>query len=76
MKGINQRQSITPCNYHLYEVAMPLGVVGGPIRPWFGQPGLKSQFYIRGKGEILVLLDIGFLRRVRNYILHAGGGYM
>lgn len=29
-----------PYGYHLYKVIRPFGVVGGPIAPWFGQPGL------------------------------------
>ncbi|MFB6957667.1 TNT domain-containing protein [Streptomyces sp. NPDC056309] len=32
-------------NYHLYEVIAPFTVEAGPIRPWFGQPGLGTQYY-------------------------------
>lgn len=45
-----------PPNYYVYEVAMPLDVVGEPIRPWFGQPDLGAQFYVGGKGTILALV--------------------
>ncbi len=31
-------------NYHLYRVLKPFTVQAGPIRPWFGQPGLGLQY--------------------------------
>lgn len=31
-------------SYHVYEVQKPVVVVGGPVTPWFGQPGLGMQF--------------------------------
>ncbi|WP_042370945.1 TNT domain-containing protein [Streptacidiphilus neutrinimicus] len=32
-------------NYHLYRVAKPFTVQAGPIRPWFGQQGLGTQYW-------------------------------
>ncbi|MFJ9835065.1 TNT domain-containing protein [Streptomyces sp. NPDC101169] len=37
-----------PFNYHLYRVIEDFTVQAGPIRPWFGQPGLGRQ-YVTGK---------------------------
>ncbi|MBV2356001.1 TNT domain-containing protein [Streptomyces sp. J2-1] len=31
-------------NYHLYRVTKSFTVQAGPIRPWFGQPGLGQQY--------------------------------
>lgn len=73
MIGINRRQLIT-YSYHVYEIATLLDEVGGPIKPWFGQPGLNAQLNVVGKGEILALLDMGYLRRVKKLIIHAGWG--
>lgn len=33
-----------PSSYHLYRVVKPFAVEAGPIRPWFGQPGLGLQY--------------------------------
>ncbi|MET7450372.1 TNT domain-containing protein [Streptomyces sp. NPDC005574] len=33
-----------PLSYHLYRVLEPFTVHAGPIRPWFGQPGLGLQY--------------------------------
>lgn len=33
-----------PFSYHLYRVDQPFTVEAGPIRPWFGQPGLGLQY--------------------------------
>ena len=52
-----------PNNYHVYTVVQPLVVLGGPIAPWFGQPGLGAQFYTGYTGNILKLIDLGFLKR-------------
>jgi len=52
-----------PYNYHVYEVKKPLTVVGGPIAPWFGQPGLGAQFYTGDVGNILALIEQGYLER-------------
>jgi hypothetical protein len=53
-----------PYNYHIYEVLKTLTVVGGPIAPWFGQPGLGTQFYIGKIGNITTLIKDGYLERV------------
>lgn len=50
-----------PYNYHVYQVLKPLPVVGGPIAPWFGQPGLGAQFYTGGVGNMLNLTRDGYL---------------
>lgn len=41
----------------------PFSVVGGPIAPWFGQPGLGAQFYTGGVGNIMKLLADGYIER-------------
>jgi hypothetical protein len=35
-------------NYHLYCVLVPFDVAGGPIAPWFEQPGLGWQYKLDG----------------------------
>ncbi|RSL70138.1 hypothetical protein CEP53_001984 [Fusarium sp. AF-6] len=45
-----------PNNYRVYEVQDNITVIAGPILPWFGQPGLGTQFFL---GENI---------RVRDYI--------
>jgi hypothetical protein len=50
-----------PYNYHVYQVTKPLTVVGGPIAPWFGQPGLGAQFYTGDVGNIMSLIEQGYL---------------
>lgn len=34
-----------PYEYRLYIVLKRLDILGGPIAPWFGQPGLGVQFF-------------------------------
>ncbi|CAM6122119.1 unnamed protein product [Calypogeia fissa] len=58
-----------PYNYHIYQVIKPLTVVGGPIAPWFGQPGLGAQFYTGDTGNVLDLIAKGFLERVNSKVL-------
>jgi len=43
-----------PFNYHVYEVKKPIVVVGGPVTPWFGQPGFGTQFQLPGPISDLV----------------------
>lgn len=50
---------------------MPFDVVGGPIRSWFGQPGLGAQVYVGGKGTVLALVDKAYLRRSKKSAFHA-----
>lgn len=52
-----------PFNYHVYQVIKPLTVNGGPIAPWFGQPGLGAQFYTGDVGNIMSLISQGYLER-------------
>lgn len=56
-----------PFSYHLYEVAKPFAVDAGPIRPWFGQPGLGLQYVVNadyrpGAAGIPSLVMRGYLR--------------
>jgi hypothetical protein len=61
-----------PYNYHIYKVLKPLSVVGGPIAPWFGQPGLGAQFYTGGTGNIMALIAAGYLERLNATVLVSG----
>ncbi|RMJ17468.1 hypothetical protein CDV36_002853 [Fusarium kuroshium] len=38
-----------PNNYHVYRVMKQITVIAGPIRPWFSQPGLGTQFFLGDK---------------------------
>ncbi|PQE32045.1 hemagglutination repeat-containing protein [Rutstroemia sp. NJR-2017a WRK4] len=60
-----------PYNYHVYRVLKDLPVVGGPIAPWFGQPGLGAQFYVGGLGNIMYLINNTYIERVDSDILVA-----
>jgi hypothetical protein len=51
--------SQTPFNYHIYEVKKSVVVVGGPVTPWFGQPGFGTRFQL--PGPISDLLSDGVL---------------
>ena len=53
-----------PYNYHIYQVVKPLTVIGRPIAPWFGQPGLGAQFYTGGTGDIMTLIADSYLERL------------
>lgn len=55
----------------MYRVLKDLPVVGGPIAPWFGQPGLGAQFYVGGLGNIMFLLNNTYIERVDPEILVA-----
>ena len=35
-----------PADYHIYSVSIPFTVIGGPIAPWFDQPGLGAQYFL------------------------------
>ncbi|MFI1292984.1 TNT domain-containing protein [Streptomyces sp. NPDC020792] len=43
-----------PYSYHLYRVRKPFTVEAGPIRPWFGQPGLGLQYVTKSSVSDLV----------------------
>ena len=51
-----------PYGYHLYEVVQPIAVTQGPIRPWFGQPGLGLQYLLAQRVSDLVAA--GFLKEL------------
>ena len=63
-----------PFGYHVYTVKKPLNVTGGPIAPWFGQPGLGAQFFIGATGNITQLIEWGFLERLHKRKIHTGAG--
>ena len=63
-----------PHNYHIYNVLKSFEVEGGPIAPWFGQPGLGAQFYVGATGNILKLIEDGYLERVKKSSVRPGGG--
>ena len=63
-----------PYNYHVYTVVKPLIVEGGPIAPWFGQPGLGAQFYVGATGNIVQLMNLGYLAPVNKSEVEAGPG--
>ncbi|CAJ0543135.1 Ff.00g004270.m01.CDS01 [Fusarium sp. VM40] len=52
-----------PYNYHVYRVIKPLTVVGGPIAPWFGQPGLGAQFFTGDVGNVKFLIEQNYLQK-------------
>ncbi|KAF4485564.1 filamentous hemagglutinin adhesin [Fusarium agapanthi] len=52
-----------PYNYHVYRVIKPLTVVGGPIAPWFGQPGLGAQFFTGETGNVKFLIEQNYLQK-------------
>ncbi|KAI9715803.1 MAG: hypothetical protein M1828_000708 [Chrysothrix sp. TS-e1954] len=65
-----------PYGYHVYAVTKPLVVEGGPIAPWFGQPGLGAQFYVGGSNgtNVLQLIEGGYLERLRKSHVKPGAG--
>lgn len=42
--NLDEYTTAYPSSYHLYRVTAPITVEAGPIRPWFGQPGLGEQY--------------------------------
>ncbi|TQV98124.1 filamentous hemagglutinin / adhesin [Cordyceps javanica] len=60
-----------PYSYHLYQVVRPFNVTGGPIAPWFGQPGLGAQFWTGLTGRIVDLITNGYIERQDPYTLVA-----
>ena len=58
----------------MYEVIKPLVVLGGPIAPWFGQPGLGAQFYVGATGNILKLIELGYLEKLNKTNIVVGPG--
>ncbi|SEL47561.1 TNT domain-containing protein [Streptacidiphilus jiangxiensis] len=60
------------CNYHTYKVLKPFTVDGGPVAPWFDQPGLGWQYQLDStlvpgapaRLNVLWLVDNGYLERL------------
>ncbi|KAI4219972.1 MAG: hypothetical protein L6R36_007957 [Xanthoria steineri] len=63
-----------PYSYHVYTVRKRLDVLGGPIAPWFGQPGLGVQFFTGAIGNVMTLIQMGFLERDNITAMVAGSG--
>lgn len=63
-----------PNNYHVYKVLRNLKAEGGPIAPWFGQPGLGTQFDTKHTGDIVYLLNNKYLERVNLSSIIIGPG--
>lgn len=49
-------------NYHVYEVQKPVVVIGGPVTPWFGQPGSGTQFEL--STSVMQLVQDGVLEEI------------
>lgn len=63
-----------PYSYHVYTVRKRLDVLGGPIAPWFGQPGLGVQVFTGAIGNVMTLIQMGFLERDNITAMVAGSG--
>ena len=53
-----------PYDYHIYTVNRTFTVIGGPIAPWFDQPGLGAQYFLGATETIKSLKDKGYLKEV------------
>lgn len=64
-----------PYGYHIYTVVKPLMVEGGLIAPWFGQPGLGTQFNLVAMGTVWQLTEeLGYLKRIHKGDVDPGAG--
>lgn len=63
-----------PYNYHIYTVLKPLTLLGGPIAPYYGQPGLGTQFFTGAIGTIMTLIEQGYLARENSTRITPGAG--
>lgn len=63
-----------PYNYHVYKVIKEFEVLGGPIAPWFGQPGLGAQFYIGYIGNIKKLIELAYIEKMNKTQIVRGPG--
>lgn len=55
-------------NYRIYRVIKELSAVAGPIRPWFDQPGLGTQFYTE-QHNVSELLSLGYLETLETEVI-------
>ncbi|KAI8714043.1 TNT domain-containing protein [Fusarium sp. LHS14.1] len=53
-----------PNNYHVYRVLKKMTVIAGPIAPWFGQPGLGTQFFLGEQTTVQHYIDNGSLKEI------------
>ncbi|KAL2055648.1 hypothetical protein ABVK25_003890 [Lepraria finkii] len=53
-----------PYNYHIYTVNREFTVIGGPIAPWFDQPGLGAQYFLGATETINGLKEKGYLKEL------------
>ncbi|EEU38014.1 uncharacterized protein NECHADRAFT_95953 [Fusarium vanettenii 77-13-4] len=53
-----------PNNYHVYIVLKRMTVIAGPISPWFGQPGLGTQFFLGEHITVQHYIDNGSLKEI------------
>ncbi|RFN44935.1 hypothetical protein FIE12Z_10830 [Fusarium flagelliforme] len=51
-------QNEFPHEYRVYKVSKAFTVEAGPIAPWFGQPGLGTQFYTGGEALNLTIAQL------------------
>ena len=65
---------MVPFDYQVYTVMKDLTVEAGPIAPWFGQPGLGSQFFTGRVGNIMTLIEMEYLERELNIDVVPGPG--
>lgn len=72
--NLNTVDGEVPYNYYVYEVLKNLTVEAGPIAPWFGQPGLGTQFYVGGTGRIYQLVQDKYLKNVSLHDIIPGPG--
>lgn len=70
----NPTASDYPYNYHVYKVVKEFDVLGGPIAPWFGQPGLGAQFYVGYIGNIMKLIELEYVQKINKTIIKRGPG--
>ena len=61
-----------PYNGYVHTGRKSFLVLGGPVAPCFGQPALGAQVYVGGTGNILNLLNFGYLGRVNNSKIDLG----
>ncbi|KAL8991586.1 MAG: hypothetical protein Q9169_007830 [Polycauliona sp. 2 TL-2023] len=63
-----------PINYRIYNVIKEFEVLGGPIAPWFGQPGYGVQFFTGAIGNVSTLIEQGYLEETDIRTVEPGSG--